>query len=254
MHPSLFSLGPLVFHSYGLMVAIGVFFSILFLRSQSERIPVAPETVVDLALVALVSGFVGARVFYAAQFWGYFREAPIDVLKLWQGGIVLYGGLIGGLIGFSIFIRIRRLPFVPLLDLFMPAVALAQGFGRIGCFLNGCCFGIETHLPWGARFPLLNNPVHPTQLYESVCCFLLFGVLFFLLFRRKHLKNGMVALSYFILYPTGRFFIEFLRGDHRRIWLSLTVSQWIGLVIFSLSLSIFVFWAVYDRKKVRHSS
>jgi len=141
-------------------------------------------------------------------------------------------------LGFSFFIWVRRLPFMTMLDLFVPATALAQGFGRIGCFLNGCCFGKVSQVPWAVSFPYLNDPVHPTQLYEAFFCFLLAGFLLFLWNRR--LRTGTVAASYFLLYPVGRFVIEFFRGDNQVILLNLTLNQWISLG-FALSALVLLF-------------
>jgi hypothetical protein len=110
-----------------------------------------------LVIVTIAAGFAGARLFYVIQFWDHFRISPLGILKIWEGGLVLYGGLAGGLLGFFMFVRAKRLPFLACLDLFVIAAALAQGFGRIGCFLNGCCFGLKTQLPFGVSFPFLDH-------------------------------------------------------------------------------------------------
>ncbi len=253
MHPILLSLGPLHLYSYGVLVAIGVLSAVLLLRSNAKQISIDPEMVVDLAITTVVSGFVGARIFYVIQFWDYFRTSPFDVVKIWEGGIVLYGGLIGGVLGFSVFILIKRLPFLVLLDLFVPGMALAQGFGRIGCFFNGCCYGKATNVPWAVSFPFLDHPVHPTQLYEATFCFSL--ALFLLFLWRKRPSIGTVSFAYFTLYPVGRFLIEFFRGDNARIFLNLTLSQWISIVsIISALFSLFLLRAGYGRKTTHRPS
>lgn len=253
MHPVLFSFGSIRLYSYGVLVAIGVWMAVLLLRTNAKQIFIGSSTVVDLAFVAIVSGFIGARVFYVTQYWDYFRTSPLEVLKIWEGGIILYGGLIGGFVGFSIFVQAKRLPFLMLLDLFVPPLALAQGFGRVGCFLNGCCFGRSTRVPWGVSFPFLAGRVHPTQLYEAVFCFFLAVFLFFL--WRRYLKAGAVAFSYFILYPLGRFVIEFVRGDHPKVLLNLTLHQWISLVLV-IATSLLFLWAcfIHDGKKATDRS
>src|SRR3989338_5789575 len=98
MHPVLFSWGHIHLYSYGLLVALGVLSAVIFLRSNAERAFVTPDTVVDLAMTTVLSGFAGARIFYVIQFWNYFSRSPVEILKIWQGGVVLYGGLIGGLL------------------------------------------------------------------------------------------------------------------------------------------------------------
>lgn len=253
MHPILFSFGPLRIYSYGVLVAMGVLSAILLLRSSARRLILHPDVIVDLAIATVVSGFVGARIFYVIQFWDQFRKTPMDVFKIWEGGIVVYGGLIGGLIGFTVFIRLRKLSFLPLLDVFVPALAFAQGFGRLGCFMNGCCFGKPTTLSWGILFPFLESQVHPTQLYEAAFCFAL--ALFLLLLSRKTIPAGSVSAAYFILYPMGRFTIEFFRGDNARIFMDLTLAQWIsiGSIVFTLLL-VFIFKFSHGKKSFRRSS
>ncbi len=253
MYPTLFSFGHIHLYSYGVLVAIGVLSAVLLLRLNAKQISIDPETVVDLAIATVVSGFVGARIFYVIQFWDYFRASPLDVVKIWEGGIVLYGGLIGGVLGFSIFIRMKRLPFFALLDLFVPGMALAQGFGRIGCFFNGCCYGKETTVPWAVSFSFLDHPVHPTQLYEATFCFSL--ALFLLFLWRKRLSIGAVSFAYFMLYPLGRFVIEFFRGDNARIFLNLTLSQWISIVLMISTSTLFMsLRSRYGRKTADRSS
>lgn len=236
MHPILFSYGPLHLYSYGLMVALGVLLAILLIRRNAKTISVNSDTSVDLAMTTVISGFVGARLFYVVQRWDFFRYELLDIFKIWQGGIVLYGGLIGGFIGFAVFIKLNKLSFLPLLDLFVPAMALAQGFGRLGCFLNGCCFGTECHFPWAVQFPFLETKVHPTQLYEALFCFLLSAFLYRL--WKKRLATGTVALAYFMIYPIGRFFIEFLRGDQSRYLFNFTSAQWTSLILVSAAVLI----------------
>ena len=250
MHPILFSFGPLRFYSYGALVAIGIFLAVFFLQRHAKVISVSPETMVDLAIATVVSGFIGARIFYIIQFWDYFANAPFDMIKFWQGGLVLYGGLIGGILGFLTFVKLKRLPFLDLLDLFVPAMALAQGFGRIGCFFNGCCFGKPSDLPWAVSFPFLDHAVHPTQLYEALFCF---GLAFFLflLWKRK-LRTGWVALAYFVLYPAGRFFLEFFRGDNQAVFLSLTLQQGLSLVFVFVALFSLLYF--YGKKRNHRSS
>ena len=233
MHPILVSIGPLRLYSYGVLVAIGVLSAVLLIRKNAMQIALNSDVAVDLAITTAVSGFVGARIFYVIQFWNYFRSSPLDVFKIWEGGIILYGGLIGGLLGFTLFTRLKHLSFLTMLDLFVPALALAQGFGRIGCFLNGCCFGKLSMVPWSVSFPFLDHPVHPTQLYEAIFCFAL--VVFLLFLRRKHLKPGAISAIYFTLYPIGRFIIEYFRGDNIKFLFNLTLPQWTSILFLLIT-------------------
>ncbi len=233
MYPVILSWGPLHLYSYGLLVATGVLCAILLIRRNAKFSGINPDTSVDLAMATVISGFTGARIFYVIQFWDFFKNTPLDIVKIWQGGIILYGGLIGGLIGFIFFIKLNKLSFLPTLDLFVPAMALAQGFGRLGCFLNGCCYGADCTLPWAVKFPFIGAKVHPTQLYEALFCFILSAFLY-RLWKRK-LAAGHVAFAYFAIYPIGRFLIEFFRGDQHHYLLHLTLAQWTSLIFMTLT-------------------
>ena len=248
MHPILLSFGPIHLYAYGAFVALGVFSAVLFLRKKAGSVFISSDTMTDLAITTVVSGFAGARLFYVVQFWNYFKTSPIDIFKLWEGGIVLYGGLIGGVLGFSLFIKFKKLPFLALLDLFVIGTALAQAFGRIGCFFNGCCFGKPTNVPWAVKFPFLDHAVHPTQFYESFFCFALALFLFRLWLKKT--RSGLVAAAYFILYPTGRFLLEFFRGDNSTVFWNLTLPQWVSLGIMFVTLFLYV----YGRKRIHSSS
>lgn len=240
-------------HTFGILVAIGVLCGAFLIRKNAPFVGISPNVASDLVLITVITGFVGARAFFVFQFWDHFHLYPWEAIRIWEGGIVVYGGVLASLAGFFIYCRLKHLPLVKSLDLFMPAIALAQGFGRIGCFLNGCCYGAPTSLPWGMTFPFVTQPIHPAQLYESIYCFLLGGFLFWL--WRKHFKPGMVTLGYFILYPAGRFFVEFLRGDNPKLSLGLTLPQWmsLGFVVISAALLI-VYLTAHDSKRNYRSS
>jgi phosphatidylglycerol:prolipoprotein diacylglycerol transferase len=242
--------------------APGIVAAIQLLRNLARRANFNPDTIVDLALVTMVTGFSGARLFYVIQFWEHFRTSPLGIFKIWEGGLVLYGGIAGGLLGFSVFVQRNRLPFLACLDLFVIATALAQGFGRLGCFLNGCCFGRETKLFPGVSFPFLDHKIHPAQIYESVFCFALAGFLFWL-WRRIHGtpviaeslrrfaslseaakaarllhssgRTGMGSAAYFFIYAAGRFVVEFFRGDNAKLLFHLSLAQWISVILIVLS-------------------
>jgi phosphatidylglycerol:prolipoprotein diacylglycerol transferase len=233
---------------YGAFEALGVFAGILLLRKNAPLIFLSSDTATDLAVTAVISGFVGARLFYVVQFWDYFQKAPLDIFKLWQGGITFYGGVFGALLGSFIYAKLKRIHFLIVLDFLVPAIALAQGFGRIGCFLNGCCYGKLTHMPWAVTFPFLDHAVHPVQLYEAFFCFVLAFFLSILWSRKP--KTGFVATVYFTLYPIGRFILEFFRGDNPVIFSGLTLPQWVSILIIVVTL----FLNLYGTKRIRRSS
>ncbi len=248
MKPILFEFGSFHLYSYGLMVAAGVLAALfLMLRlARREGFPNANQ-VYDLIFVTILTGFLGARVLYVLQNFSWYAAHPVEIIAIWEGGLVFYGGMAGALIGVIVFSKLKGLSVLRVFDFLMPFVAFAHAFGRIGCFLNGCCYGKFCELPWAVTFPHLDHPVHPTQLYEALFNFALF---FFLYSRyiRQHATGEIMGL-YFAGYAVGRFAIEFWRGDNP-LWYGLTLNQWGSLLVFTAAA---VFLMVL-RKTTRHAA
>jgi phosphatidylglycerol:prolipoprotein diacylglycerol transferase len=242
MYPILFRIGPVKIYSYGVMIALGVITAVYLARQQAKKEGLNAEVIVDMGLYAIISGILGARLFYVlANIKDYLRE-PAEIIMLHHGGLVIYGGIILGILTGILFLKKRGLPVLKTADMVIPYVALAQSIGRIGCLLNGCCYGKPTHLPWGIYFPGKPFALHPTQIYfclNALAVFLILSVI-----QRRKRFNGQTFIFYFLLYPFGRFLIEFLRGDSPRIILGIfTLSQLISAVLFFLALGL------YSRKK-----
>jgi phosphatidylglycerol:prolipoprotein diacylglycerol transferase len=250
---------------FGIMLLCG-FLAGLYLANRRARKIGLPEGLIDdLALWIIIGGLVGARGFYLIQHWqrvGF--RGPLDLLALWQGGIVFYGSVIGGVVSILIYWKLRPFPLLATLDVLAPAVALGVGIGRLGCFLNGCCYGDVCSLPWALRFPpgsdvwwhqirtgelagismavidqvergiipattVWSLPVHPTQLYSAIDGFVLCAVLSAYFPLRK--RDGQVIALFMMLYPVTRFLIEQLRSDEAAIFLGMTISQSISLAV-----------------------
>lgn len=229
MHPILFKLGPLTFYSYGLMLAIAYLASSSLAARDARRIgsKIHADQIANLFFFTLIGGIVGARIFYIAINWDFYRVNLHQILRLDQGGLVWYGGLIGGFAAAVSYLSLKKLPFLETADLASPYLALAHSIGRIGCFLNGCCFGKPTHLIFGVYFPNRLIPIHPTQLYSSFGLFIIFLVLF--QWRKRKRFTGEVGLAYLFLYGLGRFIVEFFRGDILPLWQGLTLAQLISI-------------------------
>jgi phosphatidylglycerol:prolipoprotein diacylglycerol transferase len=243
MKPILFSFGVIHLYSYGLSIAIGVLLALFLMkrRALNEGF-LKPDEVLDMAFVILVWGFIGARLFYVIQNLPSYLSEPLKVFAVWEGGLIYYGGVIGAFLGFGLLVRKKKWPFWKTLDFLVPYGAMTHAFGRIGCFLNGCCFGKACDLPWAVRFPELPYAVHPAQLYEALYDILLFA---FLTQRRKRARfEGEIALLYFLLYGMGRYLIEFLR-EPGWIWMGFTLNQWLSIAIISAA---FVFFQIRKRK------
>ncbi|MCM8774768.1 MAG: prolipoprotein diacylglyceryl transferase [Candidatus Omnitrophica bacterium] len=230
MWPTFFSIGPLHLYSYGSAILVGLVISLVLMlrRARKDEFPTRDD-VLDLLFVAVLAGFIGARLAYVIENgeWYYFH--PFHIFAVWEGGLIFYGGVLGAVSVLLIFMRQKKIPIRRALDFLSPYVALTQAFGRIGCFLNGCCRGKACFLPWAVRFPGASEPVHPTQLYESVFVFSLF-IFLNVRYPRKRF-DGEITAFYFLIYSAGRFFLEFLR-DTVFVWAYFTVNQWISILIF----------------------
>jgi phosphatidylglycerol:prolipoprotein diacylglycerol transferase len=218
MRPVLFHLGPLTVHSYGFFLAlaflVGMGISFRYLRSRF----VDAYIVFELVLAAAVGGIVGARAFYVLGHLGEFRGRWGDAFKFWNvQGLVFYGGLLLGFAAGVAVIKWRKAPFGVIADSAGLALPLSLAVARIGCFLNGCCFGKPSGLPWAVTFPVSTqvemgmpkNPLHPTQVYELLMALGIFVVLSSLLGRFR--RRGEVMLGFLLLYGAARFVNEFFR-------------------------------------------
>ncbi len=233
MHPVLFELGPLRFYSYGLLIAVGFLAANALAAKRAAAAGLDPGRIQGVALTALITGLSGGRLAYVLLRWDLFRNNPLEILRLDHGGLVFFGGLAAGLLGGVWAIRRAGMPAARTVDLLIPPVALAHAFGRVGCFLNGCCYGKFTLLPWGVRFPGEEFRRHPTQLYEALALVAIF--LFLKRLERRGPPAGTVLLAYGLSYGLWRFFVEFLRGDNPPIVLGLTVFQWISMGVMLVS-------------------
>jgi phosphatidylglycerol:prolipoprotein diacylglycerol transferase len=220
MHPIAFEIDGLTLHWYGVMVALG-FFAGLWLASRRAPVEgIAPQAIWDVGPWLMVGTIAGARLLYVGTYWReQFAGRPFaEVFKVWHGGLVFYGGLTGATLACVLYARWRRQPLWKLADVLAPSIALGQVFGRIGCLLNGCCYGRPCHLPWAISFPEHNAsgtpsvPVHPTQIYEALLCLALcLGLI--LLHRRKRF-DGQVFAFFLMGYALLRSFVELFRGDY----------------------------------------
>ena len=234
MKNELFSLGPFTVYGYGLMIAIGILVAYVTAEYRAKKHGLDPDKIFYLVIWAVVGGFAGAKVLYFLTRLKDIMENPRVLLDL-ADGFVVYGGIIGGIFSAMAYCKIKKMPFLKYFDLVMPSVALAQGFGRIGCFLAGCCYGRETDSALGIVFhnsSYAPNDVKllPTQLISSGLDFLLCAVL--ILLDRKKKGDGQIAGAYLVLYSIGRFILEFYRGDLIRGTVgALTTSQFIAIFV-----------------------
>lgn len=262
MHPTLFRIGSFQITTYGLMLAIAFATAgwLVLRRGEKEGIPV--DFLQNLMVAAMIAGLVGARALHVIVNLDYFRRHPFEIVFS-REGYVFYGGLLAGLGTAVFFIHRHRQDIWKIGDLIAPYLAMAQGIGRWGCFLFGCCFGRLSSLPWAVRFPRTIDPatdaidgsppyldhrflgwidtdathslpIHPSQLYSSALGWLNF--LFLLYLRSRGGRPGELLLAYLIFYSVGRFLVEWTRGDPRGEFLSLSTSQVVAVLLFAAAL------------------
>lgn len=223
MHPVLFRIGPLAVHSYGLMLALSFLVGTYLATWRGRRLGLAPARMMDLAVYLMLSSAAGARLLYVVPHWEEFSGHPWDVINPFQnggvgiGGLTLYGGLISAVVVGIWFARRHRMPVWRVTDTMSPAIALGIFLTRIGCFLNGCCFGKPSSVPWAVVFPrssaagsmFPNTPIHPAQLYASFYGLAIFGILLSL--ERFKRFDGFTFWSFILLYSVARFGVDFVR-------------------------------------------
>jgi phosphatidylglycerol:prolipoprotein diacylglycerol transferase len=216
MHQVLFNIGSLQIRVYGVMTAIAFLTGIYLSSMLAKKKGISPDFIMDLGLVAIACSVIGARLLYVLVWWKYYAAHIIEIFKVWEGGLVFYGGFIGAVIGCIVFIRIRKMKISTVGDIMIIFLPLAHAIGRIGCFYNGCCYG-AVNAKFGVIFPAIgdNLPHLPTQLYESILDFANFIILI-LFYRSKKRKEGEVIFLYLFNYGVIRFFMELLRGDPER--------------------------------------
>jgi phosphatidylglycerol:prolipoprotein diacylglycerol transferase len=241
---------------YTLMLSIAILAGIYWTLRQAEEFGLNTQKVFRACLVMIVAALISARFYGVLQHITYYKQQPWEVFQYWKGDLASYGALIGGFVAALVAARWQKLPLARLLDCCAPSVALVIAFGRIGCLLNGCCYGKVSHLPWALRFPEgsdpyadhlqkgliapgeLSLPVHPTQLYEAIYALLLFFILF--RYRKNQRSGGKAFAILFILYPLGRFLNEFLRGDDRGFVFSLSLPQVFSIASIILAVSFLI--------------
>lgn len=253
MHPVLFQLGPITIYTYGLFVATGLLLGITLALRQARREGLNSQLLLDMFFYIILAAIIGARILYVIQNVSSYRGNPLAVFKLWEGGLVFHGGLLGAIPVAWFFIKRYDLSFWSVFDVVAPSLAIGQALGRIGCFFAGCCYGIPTDVPWAVTFTHprslapLGIALHPTQLYSSLGCFIIFFVLVGL---RKHRSfSGQLACLYLLFHSVFRFSVEFLRGDPKFWFWNHTLShpQVISVGIFGSALV--CYW--YCRKHYR---
>ncbi len=243
MFPVLVKIGPLTIHTYGFMIASAFLLGLWLALRQAAREGLPKEKITDIGFYALFSGIIGARVLFIATNWPHFSEHPVEMIKIWEGGLVFYGGVIFALPTIIIYVKRQGLKLWQTVDVWAPSIAVGHAIGRLGCFCAGCCYGKPTDLPWAVTFSnpqslaILGVPLHPTQLYESAAELINFAILLFI--RKKKTFHGEVFWMYVLNYAIIRALIELFRGDIERgfVMPGISTSQGISIVMFATAVA-----------------
>ncbi|NQU40328.1 MAG: prolipoprotein diacylglyceryl transferase [Lentisphaerae bacterium] len=249
MMPDLFSIGKLSVHWYGVMMALGFLAGLLNWTLLGRSTGRDFKFCSDLLFWIMIAGILGARAAYILSDLNYFMANPEKIVRIDEGGLIYFGGFLGAWLALYLVARSQKTPFLDLADFVITSLPLAHAFGRIGCFMNGCCHGTVSNGSMAVIYPMRSpawheqlmagviDPsawqslaVHPVQLYEAAFNLLLFGIVLLAWHRRR--QPGTVGVTYLLTYPVGRFLLEFLRGDYRLRWMGLSVAQWISVALF----------------------
>ena len=251
-----FQLGAITIYWYGIFVSLGFVVAYLVMHWKAGKMDIPQHKVSDLCFAAMIGGILGARVFYVILNYGEYASNPIEIIRIDHGGLVFYGGFFGAMIALVWLIKKLGLSFWAVADLFALALPLGQSIGRIGCLINGCCFGRPSTSWFSYQYPADSAiwitqvhkhqiaqhakeclPVLPVQLFQSGINLVIWGILLFMAPKVKH--QGQLFSFYLILYSVGRFFNEFNRGDYLTYYWGLTISQLICLLLAPLGLILF---------------
>lgn len=224
MFPVLIRIGSFTIYTYGFFLAIGFLLALILFEWNLKKTNLPAREISNLVFYLFIVAFFGSKILMILSEFKYYASYPREILGTLRAGGHFFGALIFGIPFAYFYLRKKKLAFLPVADIFAPSIALAHGFGRLGCFSAGCCYGKEIHSPISVKFtnPIahqhtgvpLGVPLFPTQLAEAIFNFLNFLFLFFLL--KKKVKDGKVFSFYILNYSVWRLFIEFFRGDPDR--------------------------------------
>jgi phosphatidylglycerol:prolipoprotein diacylglycerol transferase len=217
VHPTVVKFGSFAIHSYGLLLAIAFLVAIQVFLARGRKRGLPEDRLSTLSLWLLILAILGGRILFVMTHWDEYKTDPLAIVRLWEGGLMLYGGYILAILGGILYVRRAGLSVWRVGDAAAPSMALGIGIGRLGCFFNGCCYGLPTKLPWGIQFPpesysssvFPGEHLHPSQLYMSAAGFGLFALL--LAFDRKRRFDGWLFWTYIAMDAALRFIIDFTR-------------------------------------------
>jgi phosphatidylglycerol:prolipoprotein diacylglycerol transferase len=248
INPVAFSIGIKEIYWYALIILTGFLCGLLFVYFTCEKYGVKKDNVWDIALLGLIFGIIGARIYYVIFALDEFSSV-IEYFQIWNGGLAIYGGIIGAIISTYVYCRIKKLNTPLVFDVCAPGLFIGQAIGRFGNFVNCEVYGGETNSLFGMSINGA-SPVHPVFLYESI--WNIVGLLLLLMLRRKKHANGQIFCFYIFWYSLGRFFLEGMRNPRYILYLIpnvVGVSQAVALLAMIIAFAMFIVFAVKNKKK-----
>jgi len=256
MFPVLWEFGPVTLYTYGAMLAVAFLMSSSLAAATARRFPgvlgaIPADRIMSLCAVSALGGIVGARLLFVAEHWDVYRLTPEEIPAIWHGGLIWYGGFAGGLLAALGYLRWHRLPLLASCDQLIPFVALGHAIGRVGCLLNGCCYGQATTAWCGLEFPGFEHRLIPTQAFEAVGLLVLYFGLRQLQRPNLLARPGTVVGSYLVGYAALRFLLEFWRADQPFFGgTGFTQQQMLSLLLALLGLAL-LFWGRFYFRSAR---
>jgi len=259
MYPVLFEFGPIRIFTYGFFLALAFLSAVYLASREAGRLDLPVARFYDLCFYIILGAIVGSRLLYVLLEWPTFLAHPLKIFALWEGGLVFHGGVVLALVMAFYYMRRHALPWRLTLDALAVGMPVGQFFGRIGCFMAGCCYGSPSHLPWAVTFTNpetlcpVKEPLHPAQLYEAFLALGVFGVIYSLRTRKRF--QGQLVLTYFCLAGLVRFLVEFFRhpADYRGpvLWGWMPMTQAVALFIAVISGALLGWWGWRFRPQLK---
>ncbi len=246
MHRVIFYWNGLVVYSYGLMIALGALVSTFLMLQRAEDVPVNKNDLVDVIIFMLLGGIIGGRIVFVLTGWEYFQHNLLETLMVWQGGLAFQGSLLGGALAVWVMLKRKNIPFWSAVDTLIPYVAIGQSFGRLGCYLNGCCYGLISEGPFSVTFPGQIVMRVPTQILYSLGHVLIFIIL--RSYQETLPSKGRVLALYLMLFSLMRFFFDFLRGDELSSFAGFHLTQILAIGLFLCGMLVYFYSGKLSRK------
>ncbi len=249
MQRVLFEIGNLPIYAYGTTLFLAFLIGIAWALKEAPDKGIDRDHFMEISIIAIILAIIGSRIAFVVSYWDYFQGGPWwRAFAFRDGGLIFYGGFFAALLGALVYCRYRRISFFNVMDLATPFIALGYGITRVGCFLNGCCYGQHTDGPWGVIFPVLDSGLrHPTQLYSSFAALFIFIIL--RLVRPYSYFNGFLFFLFMVLYGIYRFVVEFYRVDPNVLG-PLSLAQLVALAMIAAGAFVLIWKKKSEEEKI----